>query len=225
MSPQITVPPTCSVLNRGDSADSFRDASQIASLPARGPLFFSELALNPELIDQSIALRPFRSEDLTALHAATLETTDMLFAWMTWCRPGYSLEDCQSFLAQAAADWAADCNYSFAIFDLKDGRLCGSISLNHVDRAHRCANVGYWIRSSRTRRGIASRALRLVSRFGLRQLHLNRLEIIVPEGNLASQRVAQKAGARFEGLLRHKLMLNAQAHDAVMYSLVATDLV
>jgi ribosomal-protein-serine acetyltransferase len=189
------------------------------------PAILSALVMQTELRDDAVALRPFRADDVTQLYCATHETIDLLRAWMTWCHPAYALPDAQSFLAQAAADWERDSAYTFAIVDSTDGTLFGSIGLNHLNRAHNFANVGYWVRRNRWRRGIASRAVRLVAQFGLRELRLNRLEIVIPDGNVASQRVAQKAGAKFEGILRNKLVLNGKSHDAIIYSLLENDLV
>jgi len=42
-------------------------------------------------------------------------------------------------------------------------------------------------------------------------------------GNHASQRVAEKAGAVREGVLRKRLLVKGQTQDAVLYSLVAED--
>lgn len=49
---------------------------------------------------------------------------------------------------------------------------------------------------------------------------LQRLEIVVAVGNATSQRVAEKAGALREGVLRARLRIHGAFHDAVMYSLV-----
>jgi len=48
---------------------------------------------------------------------------------------------------------------------------------------------------------------------------LVRLEILVAISNLPSQRVAEKAGAVREGVLRRRLLLHGVSHDAVMFSL------
>lgn len=85
-------------------------------------------------------------------------------------------------------------------------------------------NLGYWVRTSRTRSGVASAATRLIARFGFLSLGLQRLEIVVAVGNQASERVAEKAGATREGVLRKRLLIHGQPHDAVLYSLVAEDL-
>jgi RimJ/RimL family protein N-acetyltransferase len=41
---------------------------------------------------------------------------------------------------------------------------------------------------------------------------------------VASQKVAEKAKAKREGVLRNRLLLHDRSHDAVMYSLVVTDM-
>ena len=63
------------------------------------------------------------------------------------------------------------------------------------------ANLGYWVRSSRAGRGVATTATLLTARFGLQTLALQRIEILAAVGNRASQRVAEKAGAKKEGVL------------------------
>jgi len=79
------------------------------------------------------------------------------------------------------------------------------------------------VRSSRAGRGVATTATLLTARFGLRKLALQRIEILAAVGNKPSQRVAEKAGAKNEGVLRNRLSLRGQPHDAVMYSLIPSD--
>jgi RimJ/RimL family protein N-acetyltransferase len=83
--------------------------------------------------------------------------------------------------------------------------------------------LGYWVRSSQTRRDVATTATLLVARFGLEELKLNRVEIFVAAGNVASLRVAEKVGATREGLLRSSLVIHGKVHDAVMFSLIPGD--
>jgi RimJ/RimL family protein N-acetyltransferase len=65
----------------------------------------------------------------------------------------------------------------------------------------------YWIRTSRTREGAATEAIRLLADFGFATLGLVRVEIVVALGNFSSQRAAEKAGAYREGLLRNRITL------------------
>ena len=73
--------------------------------------------------------------------------------------------------------------------------------MNFVNRVHQMANLGYWVRSTETGHGVASRAARMVARFGIEKLKFQRLEILAATGNLPSQRVAEKAGAVKEAVL------------------------
>ena len=180
--------------------------------------------LAPSTASGSVLLRPFVAEDAPHLYEAARESIDPLCEWMTWCRPEYSLQDSERFIIQAAEDWAKGERYSFAIMDTSDGTFLGSAGINHLNRTHGFANLGYWVRNSKTRRGVATAATMQIARFALGQLGLNRLELLIPADNLASQRVAQKAGAKFEGLLRSRLMLRAKPHDAVLYSVLLRDL-
>jgi RimJ/RimL family protein N-acetyltransferase len=41
--------------------------------------------------------------------------------------------------------------------------------------------------------------------------------------NAASQRVAEKLGATREGVLRNRILIHDQVHDAVMFSLIPSD--
>lgn len=170
-----------------------------------------------------MGIRPFRSEDAPALFTAARESVQELSKWMVWCHTRYSLEDSTRFISQCEAGWKKGEQYSFVIYEIESGSFLGSIGLSGVSHTHKVANLGYWVRSKRTQQGIASTATQLITRFALEELGLNRLELFVPVGNRASQRVAEKAGARWEGLLKKRLMLSGEPHDAVLYSVVAEE--
>jgi RimJ/RimL family protein N-acetyltransferase len=74
-------------------------------------------------------------------------------------------------------------------------------------------------------RGVCTRALRLLSRHALDDLGLQRLQLVADPDNVASQRVAEKAGFRREGVLRaHLRHPDGRIRDSVMFSLLPGDL-
>jgi ribosomal-protein-serine acetyltransferase len=174
--------------------------------------------------DGRIGIRRFLAGDAGALYEAADESRRELSVWMPWCHASYARSESEAFAQSCQAEWEKGEHYSFVIHDADTGLFLGGIGLNFINRAHKFANLGYWVRTSRTRRGVASTAVRLVAQFGLGELGFNRLEIVTAAGNEASQRVAEKAGARREGLLRRRLLIHGQPHDAVMFSLVLEDL-
>jgi hypothetical protein len=57
------------------------------------------------LNDNPISTRRFRPDDTPFLFNAVRESINELCAFMTWCRPGYSLEDSRAFIARCDSDW------------------------------------------------------------------------------------------------------------------------
>jgi [ribosomal protein S5]-alanine N-acetyltransferase len=73
-------------------------------------------------------------------------------------------------------------------------------------------------------RGLATTALRLVSRWAVRELGIARVHLTAHVDNPASQRVAERAGFRREGVLRAWEEIRGERVDLVMFSLVGSDL-
>ncbi|MGC1377342.1 MAG: GNAT family protein, partial [Anaerolineales bacterium] len=61
------------------------------------------------------------------------------------------------------------------------------------------------------------------ARFAIETLGLARVEIVAAAENVASQRVAQKAGAHYEGRHPKQMVVHTDSHDAVLYSLTPAD--
>jgi len=179
--------------------------------------------MKTELSDGTILIRPYRQEDIDSLYEAARESIPEVCPWLPWCHPRYSREDSSAWIRWCEKAWRTGSEYNFAIFDAKTGRFLGGCGLNQFNRMHPLANLGYWVRSSSTGRGVATAATLLTARFGFEELRLNRIEIVVALGNQASRRVAEKAGAKKEGVLRRRLLIHGQAHEAVLYSLIPED--
>lgn len=165
------------------------------------------------------SIRPYRIEDAPALHEAALESVAEIQPFMAWCHPGLTLAEMRTWVAAQVAAFEALKAFEFAIV-AADGRFLGACGLNHLDDANRRANLGYWVRTSAARRGVATEAVRQLVRWGFANTDLIRLEVVVSTRNAPSLRVAEKAGAWREGVLRRRLLIRGDAHDAVVFSFV-----
>ncbi len=163
------------------------------------------------------SLREYAPGDAEELYRAVRESVDDVYPWLPWCHAQYSLVDAVEWIQALARRKAEGTEYGFAIVS-PEGRYLGGCGINQINRLHRFGNVGYWVRSSETGRGVASSAVRQLADFAFRTTDLVRLEIVCAVGNQRSQRVAERAGAVREGVLRDRLMLHGEAVDAVMYS-------
>jgi RimJ/RimL family protein N-acetyltransferase len=115
--------------------------------------------------------------------------------------------------------------YDIAIFSPDGATLYGGIGVNQISWRWNLGNIGYWVRQSRQRQGIAPRAVRAAAQFGFDYLKLTRLEIVVAVGNDPSRRVAERVGATFECVARNRLVLGERPVDAWVYSLIPGQLV
>lgn len=179
----------------------------------------------PIIEEGQLRLRPYRADDVPALLASLHESMDSIGRWQGWCTPSYSQDDGRRWIARSRLAWqGVGDEGALAIVDRDSDTLLGSIALNHWQAEYRMANLGYWVRQSRHGQGIATQAVRMLARYALSNAPLERLEIVAATGNLASRRVAEKAGARLEGIARRRLPLHDAVLDAAIYSLVAGDL-
>jgi RimJ/RimL family protein N-acetyltransferase len=182
--------------------------------------------MKPELSDGKIYIRPFEVDDIPALYEAVRESASESFTWwMPWCHADYTLEESSQFVHSRDEAWRNGKELDFAIFDVETGALLGSVRLSQISREHKFANLGYWVRASSMGQGVAPAAALLAAQFAFQDLGLNRVEIEIATENIRSRRVAEKAGAKREGVLRRRIVIGDRVHDSVMYSIVAEDLV
>jgi ribosomal-protein-serine acetyltransferase len=182
------------------------------------------LPVDLECVEKNLLLRPWRAQDAPALRDAVQESLGTVGRWLPWCHAGYDLDEAQAWIAHCREGWMADEHFAFGIFERDGGALLGSVGLNQRNRIHRSAALGYWVRQSRQGQGIGCRAAQLAARFGFETLGLARIEVVALADNHASRRCAEKAGARFEAVARHRLWMHDAAHDAAVYALIPADL-
>jgi RimJ/RimL family protein N-acetyltransferase len=139
---------------------------------------------------------------------------------MPWCHDSYTADEARQWFtlsSQALADRSA---FEMGIFCAQSAEFLGGVGLNQFNRLHNFCNLGFWVRESGQRQGIATRAARTLAEFGFRELGVTRIEIVAAEGNAASNGVAKKLGAQFECVARNRLILQGEPVAACVYSLI-----
>ena len=179
--------------------------------------------LSREVTDGVILLRPFHLDDAEETYRAVRESLSELKPWMSFAYDGYSLSDSKEFIRITRARWGEGTLHAFAITEKKTGLVLGGCSLSHIHPVYHLCNLGYWVRTSRRGEGIAGRATQLAARYAFEKLGLVRVEIVIAIENKASIRVAEKVGAQYEGILRNRMVVGRDVHDAHMYSLIPQD--
>ena len=168
-------------------------------------------------------VRRFVPADTESFYAAVRESIDELAHWMPWCSKDYAFSDAENWITATIDLWSNSTEYPLGIFDASTGAVIGGTGINHINRAYRIGNIGYWVSSPYTGQRVARFAAHQAALLGFSELGLTRLEIVVLTQNIASQRVAMSLGAKLEGEARNRLYFHGAPHDALVYSLVPGD--
>jgi RimJ/RimL family protein N-acetyltransferase len=133
----------------------------------------------------------------------------------------YGIEDAERFIAMATAMSPQ----TYFAMDVDAGAIGGIGYTPRTDVERISAELGYWLGVEFWGRGIATAAVRAVTRhaFGA-DPNLQRLYAVPYATNPASARVLEKAGFRCEGTLRHSALKDGRVLDQWMYAILREDL-
>jgi RimJ/RimL family protein N-acetyltransferase len=106
------------------------------------------------------------------------------------------------------------------MLDRASGRIVGSIGMFHIDWQVGSAEIGYGVRSDARNQGYATEALAAVARWALTEGGIQRAFLTANTDNLASIRVAEKAGFHREGTMRRAGREDDGLHDMALFSLL-----
>lgn len=163
------------------------------------------------LTDGIVLLRPLDASDVPAVTEACQDPE--MHRWLPALPVPYREVDAREFIGATANERA--------VVDAATGELLGVIGWRVADDN---TQIGYWVKREVRGRGVATRALVLLSRWLFDQTGAPRVQLLAEPGNTASCRVAEKAGFRREGLLRSYLDFKGERRDVLMYALLQDDL-
>jgi ribosomal-protein-serine acetyltransferase len=166
-------------------------------------------------------LAPLTTSLAPAMLDAILESGPALSRWMAWWHEGFRLEEAQAFAAFCERGWSDGTHYEFAIQDNAHDYV-GSCGLS-VNTDALSANLSYWVRSGAAGASIAASASRRVAAWGIGSLGLLRVEVSMATANLASRRVAERAGAQAEGILRNRVRYDGRSYNFALYAFAPDD--
>src|SRR5678815_1621951 len=131
-----------------------------------------------------VRIRPYSPADADEVWRAATESSAELLPWMSWYHVGYHIRETRSWLEMQVSAFRIGTAYEFAIVS-REGRYLGGCGLSRIDPMNRRANLGYWVRTSATRQGVARAAVTRVAGWAYAHTDLMRLEIVAATGNIA----------------------------------------
>ena len=172
------------------------------------------------LTDGVVSLRRWTDADAPGL-AAAIDGDEEITRWLDQVPQPYMVEHA---LASIQGNAGNERESRFAVTDAMSGRLLGSIGATW-NEAGDIAEIGYWIREDARGQGATTRAVGLITRWTL-AYGAERVQLRADVENVASRRVAEKAGFSLEGVLRSSYWsprLERRLHWA-MYSVLPGEL-
>jgi RimJ/RimL family protein N-acetyltransferase len=128
---------------------------------------------------------------------------------------------CTEIAVQRRARGSGD---HYGVVRREDGRLVGCLWIRRTDWTARTTEVWYAVAAPARGFGVAAEALDALAIALILEHGFQRVEVRVAPGNIGSRRVVEKAGFRYEGLLRNAGYVHSGRVDLEVWSLVAADL-
>jgi ribosomal-protein-alanine N-acetyltransferase len=101
--------------------------------------------------------------------------------------------------------------------------IVGNCGFPHVIFKNLCGEVNYYVAPRHRGYGLAHEALMALLKFGFRDIGLARIQARCELGNLSSERVMQKAGMRFEGLIEDAPPFKSPILKQKLYAMLAEE--
>ena len=162
-------------------------------------------------------LRPWKADDLASLVKYANNPNISNFLTDKFPHP-YTEENGKAFIAFATDDNPI---HIFAI-DI-NGEAVGGIGIHpQSDVQQKNAELGYWLGEPFWGNGIITKAILQIVDFGFKTYSINRIFARPYGTNLASKKVLEKAGFKFEAKFEKTFYKNGEFLDELVYSIRKT---
>ncbi|MFP4514732.1 MAG: GNAT family N-acetyltransferase [Parcubacteria group bacterium] len=124
----------------------------------------------------------------------------------------------KDFLRQNTKKRKNNISYNYAI--LFNGKVVGGCGIKINQHRTFIGEIGYFLDEKYWGKGITTKAVKILEKIGFEKLGLNRIEILMNPGNIASEKVAIKCGYKKEGTMKKVIKNGNEFFDAHLYAKV-----
>lgn len=148
-------------------------------------------------IENNLTLVQLQPEQADQLFELTDKNRDYLGRFLPWPPYVKSIEDSRKHIEETLESRANDSRYTYGIeFDAK---IVGNISLRNMNDESSSPEIGYWMSPDYSGRGLMTKSVQALTNLGIATLGLEKIIIRADPENIASNKVAEKAGYNFVG--------------------------
>ena len=176
---------------------------------------------------ERLVIRCWEPRDAPLLKEAIDSSLDHLRPWMPWAeREPQSLEAKAALLRRFRGQFDLGQDFVYGMLASDESEVVGGTGL-HTRLEEAAFEIGYWVRASRVRQGLATEATAALTRVAFEVCRAERVEIRVDPANSASAAVPRRLGFAEEATLRRRLPAGGEARgrrDVVVFTLFDDDL-
>jgi RimJ/RimL family protein N-acetyltransferase len=137
---------------------------------------------------------------------------------------GYDRGFAQRFIRESVSSWAEQRAYDFTVRTLENlDRHVANVSVWPTSVQNQVGEVGYWVRTAETGRGYGTEAAAVAIGIGFNELDLHKIVLRIAVGNKGSERIAEKLGFSYEGVLRDEVKVAGRWLDHTSWSMLASE--
>jgi RimJ/RimL family protein N-acetyltransferase len=140
--------------------------------------------------------------DGAAVNEAVRESIEELRPWMPWAKNAPTFEESEINIRKSRLQFLERTDLRLQLIQKETGQLVGASGLHRFDWKVRKFEIGYWVRTSYSKQGYISEAVKAITNYAIQELQANRIEIRCDSRNTQSARVAERSGFTLEGILR-----------------------
>ena len=153
------------------------------------------------VVSNEILLERIRISDAGTIFTAIDQNRSHLGAWLPFVNITKEPKDSEVFIHKAIAIRDETLNEVYTIW--YKGDFAGIIGFHNTDRVNEKSEIGYWLISEMTGKGIIARSCLSLIQLAFEKMGMNRIMIRCAVGNAPSEKVATRLGFTFEGIERN----------------------
>ncbi|MFD4931638.1 GNAT family N-acetyltransferase [Peribacillus butanolivorans] len=171
----------------------------------------------PTLETERLIMRKINMKDAEDMYAYASDSEVSRF--VTW-EPHRSLSDTKDYIQFVLQNYEDNKLAPWGIEYKDNGEFIGTIDFVSWHLNHQIAEIGYVLAPQYWGNGIITEAAKKVIEFGFENMNLVRIQARCFVDNLGSERVMQKSGMSFEGILRKGMFVKGKHEDLKLYSII-----
>ena len=178
-----------------------------------------------ELQTERLAMRPPQMRDFEQWAKLRRESQAFLSPWEPqWSRDHLSSRSYRNRVIWAERAIRQGEAYPLFMFRQKDGQVVGGVTLSNIRRQPaQAATLGYWVGEAYAMQGYMTEALEAVCNHAFSSLELSRLEAACLPDNIASRRLLERCGFKYEGVAQAYLQIDGRWRNHVLYAALRPD--